>query len=200
VRRAAPEDPWVWHRLGYVQLDLGQRAQAVESWRRATELRPEYGEAQADLGGLLLEIHDLAGASRALELAVQHAPACAPAWLALGNAHRAMGRTADARGAYERALKIDPALADAHFNMGILDLEAEGEAGRPAGRLERALVHFDRFEALGGHDPALAQHRAHAQTLLEAERKRAGREEKTRRASEAAPGTVPADAPPGEGP
>jgi tetratricopeptide (TPR) repeat protein len=200
ARRAAPEDPWVWHRLGYVQLDLGQRAQALESWRRATELRPEYGEAQADLGGLLLEIHDLAGASRALELAVQHAPACAPAWLALGNAHRAMGRTADARGAYERALKIDPALADAHFNMGILDLEAEGEAGRPAGRLERALVHFDRFEALGGHDPALAQHRAHAQTLLEAERKRAGREEKTRRASEAAPGTVPADAPPGEGP
>ena len=200
ARRAAPDDPRVWHRLGYLQLDLGQRAQAMESWRRATELRPEYGEAQADLGGLLLEIEDLAGATRALELAVKHAPACAPAWLTLGNAHRAAGRTADAQGAYERSLEIDPALADAHFNMGILDLEVEGEGRPPGGRPERALFRFDRFEALGGHDPALAQYRADARALLDTERKRAGREEKTRRAPEAAPGTAPAAAPLGEGP
>ena len=61
----------------------------------------------------------------------------------LGIAYRKVGRFADARAAYERAIAADPALADAECNLGILlDLYLDDPAA--------ALPHYERYQALAG--------------------------------------------------
>jgi tetratricopeptide (TPR) repeat protein len=180
ARQAAPGEATVWNGLGLVELALGRRPQALESWRRAAELRPEYAEAQVNHGQLLVETGDFPGAVRALELAVKHSPASAPAWLDLGNAHRGAGRLDEAQRAYERALAVDPGTSDAWFDLGVLWLDGERSGMTTVARLEKAVECLDRFAAAGGQDPALPAYRAEAQSLLEKERRRLAREAQAR--------------------
>jgi tetratricopeptide (TPR) repeat protein len=180
ARQAHAADASVWHRLGFVELALGSRPQALESWRKAAELRPDHVEAHANQGVMLVETGDYPAAVRALEAALRHAPRSAAAWLDLGNAQRGSRRFDEALRAYERALGIDPKLVDALFNLGLLHLDGERDGLPATERLQRAIDWFDRFAAAGGQDPSLAATRAEAQAQLERERKRLAREESDR--------------------
>src|SRR6266508_3483573 len=81
-------DPAVWNRLGFVELSLGNRAQALEDFRTAAALGPDYPEARANYGALLADAEDFQGALTELEVAVRFAPGSAATWLNLGNAYR----------------------------------------------------------------------------------------------------------------
>ena len=81
-------------------------------------------------GAALLEAGRLAEAQTELERAVADLPGFAPAQSRLGDVLRKRGEPARALAAYERALALDPQLADAHAGRGIA-LEA---LGRPSTR------------------------------------------------------------------
>jgi Flp pilus assembly protein TadD len=70
----------------------------------------------------------------------------------LALSYRMKGRMNDARAAYERALELDPAYADAHLNLGILLDLYLGESAL-------ALTHFERYVALApsGSDVAVGK-------------------------------------------
>lgn len=187
ARQVAPGEAIIWTKLAFTEIALGNKAQAIEDFKKAAELRPDYPEAQINYGAMLVETEDYANAVKHLELAVQYAPSSSQAHLNLGNAYRGAKEFDKAQREYERALYLDPRLVDAYYDLGVLYLDGD-KPGLPATeRLERAIAHFDKFAASGGKDPRLAQYKKDAASLLEKERKRLAREEKEklRKAAEA---------------
>lgn len=178
ARQLQPGDPVVWNRLGSVELQLGRRARALECFRKAAELGEAYPEAHVNYGAMLVEAEAFPEAVRHLELAVRDAPRSAAAHLNLGNAWRGAGEPDRAEAAYRRALELDPALADAWFDLGLLYLDGERPGLATAARLEKAIALLDRYAAEGGSDPRLPEYRREAASQLEKERRRLAREKK----------------------
>lgn len=65
-----------------------------------------------------LEVGDAVGAAEVLELAAEREPGKASLHEALGRAYFASSRVARARGAFVRALELDPTDHYAHFGVG----------------------------------------------------------------------------------
>jgi tetratricopeptide (TPR) repeat protein len=73
-----------------------------------------------------------------LERAAQRAPDSAVVQAALGDVHRAMGATAQAREAYAKALSADPRAPQALYGTGLIEL-MDGNAPRAVELLGQAL-------------------------------------------------------------
>jgi len=185
ARQVDPADPTVFNRLGFVELALGNRPQALEQFRVAAALRPDYPEAHANYGALLADADDFAGAAAELELAVKYAPRSAGGWLNLGNAYRGLQQFEKAEQAYRKALELEPGLNDAHFDLAVLFLDVEKPGLPTLQRFEQGLAEFDLFEKGGGQEPRVAAYRKDAAREIDREKKRLAREEKDRARKEA---------------
>ncbi len=185
ARQIDDRDATIWNRLGYVELSLGDRPQALESFRTAAALRPDYPEAHANYGALLADAEDFGSAATELELAVRYAPGNAVAWMNLGNAYRGLKEFDKAEQDYRKALQLDPKLVDANYNLAILFLDGD-KPGLPAlQRLQTGVGFLDAYEQAGGKDARLASYRKDAARAIEREKKRLEREEKDRLRREA---------------
>jgi tetratricopeptide (TPR) repeat protein len=113
-------------------LEEDQPRAAVDAYRRALALDPAFAEAHLNLGRLLHETGDLAGAEEHYRQALACHSESALAAYNLGVALQDQGRPQEALEAYQRALEQDPDLADAHFNLSGLyeDLGDEKAAFR----------------------------------------------------------------------
>jgi tetratricopeptide (TPR) repeat protein len=154
ARQVDESDPAIWNRLGFVELALGNRPQAIDHFKAAAALRQDYPEAHANYGAILADADDFPAAVQELELAVRFAPRSAGIWLDLGNAYRGLQEFAKAEEAYGRALQLDPALNDARFNLAVLYLDVPKAGLAAVQRLEQGLGWFDAFQrAAGGRLP-----------------------------------------------
>jgi len=199
-------DATVWNRLGFVELSLGDRVRALECFRTAAALRPDYPEAHVNYGALLADAEDYATAATELELAVRYAPGSAMAWMNLGNAYRGQKEFQKAEDAYHKALSLDPKLNDANYNLAILYLDGDKPGLGTLQRLQQGVVYLDAYQQAGGGDVRVAAYRKDAARAIEREKKRLEREDKDRlrreaetrkKADEAAqPQVVPAGAAP----
>jgi len=185
ARQVDGADPAVWNRLGFVEMALGNRVQAIEHFRTAAALRPDYPEAHANYGAMLADADDFAGAVQELELAVKYGPRSAGAWLNLGNAYRGLQQFEKAEQAYQKAQALDPALHDVSFNLGVLYLDVEKPGQPTLQRLEQGVQHFDAYERKGGAETRVAAYRKDAAREIDREKKRLAREEKDRARKEA---------------
>ncbi len=139
-------------------LEAGEDDTAEQALLQLTRDFPELSGPHANLGLLYLRQDRPDEAARELERAVTLNPEQAAAWNALGIVHRQRGDFEAAREAYEAALAADPDLAEAHRNLAILlDLYL--------GRVDEALIHYRRYQALRGDDPQAAR------WVVEAERR-----------------------------
>ena len=185
ARQIDPKDPAVWNRLGFVLIALGNRPEALQAFEKAAAPRADYPEAHVNYGVMLVDAEDYRGAVKELEVAVRYAPTNAVARLNLGNAYRGAKEFDEAQREYERALTLDPHLADAWFDLAVLYLDGDKPSLPPTARLEKSLAYFDKFAAAGGSDPRLAQYRKDAAAALDREKRRLAREEKDRLRKEA---------------
>ena len=80
--------------------------------------------AYNNLGNLLKEVGDLAGAKTAYEIAVKLDPNFATGYFNLGTTLKAMGLLAEAIQAYRRAILLQPDYAQAYQNLGVLLLKS----------------------------------------------------------------------------
>jgi tetratricopeptide (TPR) repeat protein len=185
ARHVDDADPAIWNRLGFVELALGNRAQAIEHFKTAASLRPDYSEGHANYGAILVDADDFSGAAQELELAVKYAPRSAATWLDLGNAFRGLQAFEKAEAAYQKALQLDPSLNDSRFNLAVLFLDVAKPGLPTLQRLEQGLAWFDEFEKNGGKEPRVGAYRKDTAREIDREKKRLVREEKDRLRKEA---------------
>jgi tetratricopeptide (TPR) repeat protein len=109
---------WMAHyNLGIVLKDRGEADQAIEHYRQAVALRPDYAEAHYNLGRLLVERGQVNDAIDHYERAAAINPADAEAQNNLGVTLFEIGRADDAIAHYQKALQMRPGYAEASCNL-----------------------------------------------------------------------------------
>ena len=109
---------WMAHyNLGIVLSEQGETDQAIDHYRRAVGLRPDYAEAHYNLGRLLVEQSQFDDAIAHYERAAAINPADAEAQNNLGVTLFGIGRADDAIAHYQKALEILPDYAEASCNL-----------------------------------------------------------------------------------
>jgi tetratricopeptide (TPR) repeat protein len=108
-----------WYELG-CELENGAPKQARDAYRRALELRPEYGEVRLNLGRLLHQAGELEAAEGHYRLAMISRPEDATAAFNLGVVLDDRGLAEEAIEAYQQAIRIEPLYKDAYYNLARL--------------------------------------------------------------------------------
>ena len=106
---------------------------------------PGYPGAHVNLAIIHANNDDLDGARSAVDAALAIDPEYAPALNQLGMLLRRNGKFLEAESAYLKAVTASPDYALAHYNLGVLnELYLQ--------RLDSALQHFERYQAIVGGD------------------------------------------------
>jgi tetratricopeptide (TPR) repeat protein len=130
---------WVAHyNLGVLIAGTpGRKEEAIQHYREATRLKPDYAMAHYNLGHELAQTPE--GVPEAMEeyrAVLRIDPASADAHSSLGLALAGIpGRLPEAIEEYQAALRIDPASAEAHNNLGVA-------LSHMPGRVAEAIPHF----------------------------------------------------------
>jgi tetratricopeptide (TPR) repeat protein len=120
--------------LGMAFQESGNMKLALEHYRRALALRPDFPEALCNLGNSLREVGDLAQSAEYLRKAIELRPNYAQAIEGLGYTLLMSGKYAEAIVNFKKVLEADPRNADVHNALGAA-LAGQGET-------EQARAHF----------------------------------------------------------
>ena len=147
--------------------EKGREPEAIEHFKTALRLRPDYADAHNNLGVALLQAGRATEAIAPLETALRLRPDFADAHYNLGEALFQTGDVPLAIANFERTLRLKPDLAKAHNNLGValLRLGRVTEAIREdeaALRLDPGFAdaHYNLGNALAqaGHLPESVEH------------------------------------------
>lgn len=117
VKDWSPDDEDVRYNLGIALARMFKNDEAVQEYKEALRLFPEYAEAHNNLGNLLLRMGRREEALQHFEQAVQITPDYAPAWNNLGTALQQLGRTNEAGEHFLKAVGLDTNYWQARFNL-----------------------------------------------------------------------------------
>ncbi len=105
---------------GILLFRSGDMEGAIELFRRAIEINPEYVHAYVSLGSAQLRIEQYEAAERSFRRAIEFDDENALAYLGLGQTYKLFGSTDEAIRYVERALELDPESADATFTLALI--------------------------------------------------------------------------------
>jgi tetratricopeptide (TPR) repeat protein len=125
---------WVLTLALFAWMQTFSYADAETLWRDTLARNPQAWIAHNNLGVLLLQRGDAAGAIECHRRATQIQPLAADAWAALGAALTSAGRVDEGIAAYQRAITLAPGFAEVHFALA--------EALVRQNRLSEALQHY----------------------------------------------------------
>ena len=114
---------------GLMQFDA-----AIDSYKKAIKIKPDYADAYNNMGAVLKDKGDLEAAIDSCKKALKIKPEYAEAYINMGNALHEKGDLEAAIDSYKKALKINSNHADAYYNMG--------NALQDKGSLEEAIDSF----------------------------------------------------------
>jgi tetratricopeptide (TPR) repeat protein len=159
--------------LGIALNSAGRFAEAVECFRKALELRPDFTDARFNLGTSYAALGRTDDAIACFRAVLARAPRSADTHSNLGAVLQERGEVDAAMATYERALEIRPDLVEALNNLGCLleernrrrdamalyrrALKADPAAARPAYNL--GLAHLRELEFEAGWDYCEARFR-----------------------------------------
>jgi tetratricopeptide (TPR) repeat protein len=129
---AYPNDERARQNLGGYFFGQQQYAQAIEQYKKATELEPGYSTAHNLLGYSYRQAGDFAGAEKAFQKYIELIPRDPNPYDSYAELLLKMGRFDDSIAQYRKALAIDPNFLNAHqgiaMNLLYLGKPAEAEA------------------------------------------------------------------------
>lgn len=129
--------------------ELFARAEAMEdvdataarrTYGQAIAAAPDFTNAYLNLGALLCESGDCQEAVRVFARGIEHRPEEPLLYFNQAVALEDLNRFAEALVSYDKALQLDPNLADAHYNIGRLHDEL--------GDRQRAIRHYSAYRRL----------------------------------------------------
>ncbi len=126
----------LWHEKGLIHQMGKEYEQAIASYDRALEFKPDKHEAWNNRGNALDDLGRFEQAIASYDRALEIKPDYHEAWHNRGNALDDLGRLEQAIASYDRALEIKPDFHDAWNNRG----NALGNLGR----FEQAIASYDR--------------------------------------------------------
>ena len=126
--------------MGNALKEQGKLEEAIESFKRALELKPDYVEAYSNMGNALKEQGKLGEAIQAYKKVPSFKPNNFNAYYNLGNALKEQGKLGEAIEAYRKALSIKPDYAEAYYGLAAILYER----GDSTGVMEN-LEHVDSY-------------------------------------------------------
>ena len=129
-------DPDSQFRLGNSLKKSGDLAGAIEAFRGAIQLRPDFVEAWNNLGNTLKQLGRLAEAAGAYQRAIALRPGDAEAYFNVGNTFSLVEQMGEAITAYRRAIAVRPDATYVYVNLG--------NALRESGELDEAIACYRR--------------------------------------------------------
>lgn len=112
-----PQVAQAQNNLGYSYYRLGLMKQAVEAFKRATELQPDLVTAHSNLGNTFTALGRYSEAIRELKQAARLDPDDPVTLCSLGVAYHKWKKYKEAIGYYRQAANIKHDYAEAHFNL-----------------------------------------------------------------------------------
>jgi tetratricopeptide (TPR) repeat protein len=129
--------PETRNNLGVAYHVQGEIGLAIEEYREALRINPDYADAYSNLGAAYYAQGEVDLAIKSWEDALRIDPSLAQTHHNLGVAYKAQGMLALAVNELEKALRIDPNDADTHFSLG--------ESYQIQGKAEKAVECYQRF-------------------------------------------------------
>jgi tetratricopeptide (TPR) repeat protein len=99
--------------------DLGRWHKAIEAFKKATVIKPDYELAYFGLGIVYSQLETWEDALTSFQKVVELSPDYAAAYLGLGIAYTMLGRNRDAVHVCRKAIRIKPGYAQAHYALGL---------------------------------------------------------------------------------
>jgi Tfp pilus assembly protein PilF len=141
-----PQNYRAWYQLGLLAAGSDPAA-AQSAYRRAVAIQPNFPPGQRELGMLLFQQKNYAAAAPHLEKAITLGLEDAHLRNFLGICYDRTKRTSKAVREYQRALALDPKLAEAHLNLAyayqlLRRVKAAQEEYKTACQLEAGFCKF----------------------------------------------------------
>ena len=134
----APVAAFAQNGIGVLRWAAGDLAGAAEAFERAARA-PDVAAPRINLAAARAALGDTAGALALARDAARASPSCSGAWTLLGALLSDAGRPAEARGAFARALDLDPEDVSARYGLAFA-AAALGEHDLARRETERALT------------------------------------------------------------
>ena len=144
-----PNSVVLYNISGAIYAGLMQFDAAIDSYKKAIKIKPDYADAYNNLGAVLKDKGDLEAAICSCKQALKIKPNYVEAFINMGNALHAKGELEAAINSYKQALKINPNQADAYNNMGNV-LQDKGDLEVAIDNYKQALmINPDHVEVYG---------------------------------------------------
>ncbi len=114
-----PENHLALNTLGKVLVILKEPEPAIEYFRKAVDVRPDFVEAIVNIAGVFYKAGDFADARTQYQRVVEYEPKNADGHFGLANVYRKTEHFKDAIREYNDALEINPKDAQAYINLGL---------------------------------------------------------------------------------
>ena len=131
-----PNSVILFNIIGATNKGLGKLDEAIEAYKKAITIKPDYAEAHYNMGNALKEQGKLNEALEAYNKIISIKPDYAAAHNNMGIALQDLGKLDEAIEAYKKAVSINPTYSEAHYNMG--------NALKDLGKLEEAQEAYNK--------------------------------------------------------
>ncbi|MDC3020982.1 tetratricopeptide repeat protein [Paracoccaceae bacterium] len=131
-----PNSLVLWNLLGASAAQTGRLDKAVDAFKKAISIKPDYADAYNNMGNALKGQGKLEEAIEAYNKALSINPDYTEAYYNMGNALKEQGKLDEAIEAYKKALSIKPDNSRAYNNMG--------NALQDQGNLEEAMKAYTK--------------------------------------------------------
>ncbi|KAL5288448.1 OGT family protein [Megaselia abdita] len=125
--------------LGNVYKERGQLQEALENYRHAVRLKPDFIDGYINLAAALVAARDMESAVQAYITALQYNPDLYCVRSDLGNLLKALGRLEEAKSCYLKAIETCSGFAVAWSNLGCV-FNAQGEIWLAIHHFEKAVT------------------------------------------------------------
>ena len=132
-----PDDSLLFNIRGACYAGLGQLDIAVQSYKKALSIKPDYAKAHYNLGGAFQELDKLHDSAKSYENAITLEPENAQAHNNLAIVLRELGQLEEAEASCRKAIVLDPEYAEAHSCLSII-LYANGDLNSALESIKKA--------------------------------------------------------------